>query len=326
VPGTIRIGRGVLMSPGSRISASDEIVIGDGVMMANGTYITDSDWHTVYDRTQRSPEQPTPVHIGDNVWLGDHATVLKGVTIGDNSVVAARSVVTRDVPANVIVAGNPAKVVKELDPEREMITRLDYFADPAGSCAFSIRWTGKCCRQQLLALALVAALSALARKCASAGLEQAQRRLLQARELLAQFEDMVRPVARAGEPGKGHGEGRVVPAPRQPGRVADDAQRAQGFDPAQLAGLELEEFLVARNHLAQLQLLLVALAGEEHPQVLDRRRAHAVIQIDEVRGVIAPEDVAAVAVAVYPDTVAALGDLVKNRQQLACSMSASRLR
>jgi acetyltransferase-like isoleucine patch superfamily enzyme len=51
----------------------------------------------------------TPVHIGDNVWLGDHATVLKGVTIGDNSVVAARAVVTRDVPANVIVAGNPAK-------------------------------------------------------------------------------------------------------------------------------------------------------------------------------------------------------------------------
>jgi acetyltransferase-like isoleucine patch superfamily enzyme len=85
-------------------------------MMANGTYITDSDWHTVYDRTQRSPEQPTPVHIGDNVWLGDHATVLKGVTIGDNSVVAARAVVTRDVPANVIVAGNPARVVKELDP------------------------------------------------------------------------------------------------------------------------------------------------------------------------------------------------------------------
>jgi acetyltransferase-like isoleucine patch superfamily enzyme len=105
--GTIRIGRCVLMSPGSRISASDEVVIGDGVMMANGTYITDSDWHTVYDRTRA--RAVTPVHIGDNVWLGDHATVLKGVTIGDNSVVAARAVVTRDVPANVIVAGNPAR-------------------------------------------------------------------------------------------------------------------------------------------------------------------------------------------------------------------------
>lgn len=133
--GTIRIGRAVLMSPGARISASDEILIGDGVMMANGTYITDSDWHTVYDRTQRASEV-TPVHIGDNVWLGDHATVLKGVTIGTNSVVAARSVVTKDVPANVIVAGNPARVVRELDADREMTTRLDYFADPAGQAAF----------------------------------------------------------------------------------------------------------------------------------------------------------------------------------------------
>jgi acetyltransferase-like isoleucine patch superfamily enzyme len=133
--GTIRIGRAVLMSPGSRISASDEIVIGDGVMMANGTYITDSDWHGIYDRTRRD-DTPTPVRVGDNVWIGDHATVLKGVTIGENSVVAARAVVTRDVPANVIVAGNPARVVRELDPQREMVTRLDYFADPAGQRRF----------------------------------------------------------------------------------------------------------------------------------------------------------------------------------------------
>ena len=133
--GTIRIGNAVLMSPGSRISASDEIVIGDGVMLANGVYITDSDWHTVYDRTQRA-EEPTPVHIANNVWLGDHATVLKGVSIGENSVVAARAVVTRDVPANVIVAGNPARVVRELDPERGMITRMDYFSDPEGQLRF----------------------------------------------------------------------------------------------------------------------------------------------------------------------------------------------
>lgn len=133
--GTIRIGRAVLMSPGSRISASDEITIGDGVMMANGAYITDSDWHTLYDRTARS-EHVTPVRIGNNVWLGDHASVLKGVSIGDNSVVAARAVVTRDVPANVVVAGNPARVVKALDPAREMVTRLDYFADPEGQRRF----------------------------------------------------------------------------------------------------------------------------------------------------------------------------------------------
>ena len=128
--GRVQIGDCVLMSPGSRISASDEVVLGDGVMLANGAYVTDSDWHTIYDRTRRA-ERSTPVRIGDNVWLGDHATVLKGVSIGENSVVAARAVVTRDVPANVVVAGNPARVVKELDPERGFTTRMDYFADPA---------------------------------------------------------------------------------------------------------------------------------------------------------------------------------------------------
>jgi acetyltransferase-like isoleucine patch superfamily enzyme len=133
--GRIRIGECVLMSPGSRISASDEIVLGDGVMLANGAYITDSDWHTLYDRTSRAAE-PTPVHIGDNVWLGDHATVLKGVTIGANSVVAAQAVVTKDVPANVVVAGNPARVVKELDPKQGFKTRMDLFTDPAGVEAF----------------------------------------------------------------------------------------------------------------------------------------------------------------------------------------------
>lgn len=129
--GSIEIGDCVLMSPGSRISASDEITIGDGVMMANGAYVTDSDWHMIYDRTVRS-EAVTPVNIGRNVWLGDHSTVLKGVTIGENSVVAARAVVTRDVPANVVVAGNPARVVKELDVEQEFVTRMDYFEDPEG--------------------------------------------------------------------------------------------------------------------------------------------------------------------------------------------------
>jgi acetyltransferase-like isoleucine patch superfamily enzyme len=128
--GRIDIGDCVLMSPGSRISASDEVTIGDGTMFANGAYVTDSDWHMIYDRTERDPT-PTPVHIGRNCWLGDGSVVLKGVTVGENSVVAARAVVTRDVPPNVVVAGNPAKVVKELDPERGFVTRMDYFANPA---------------------------------------------------------------------------------------------------------------------------------------------------------------------------------------------------
>jgi tetrahydrodipicolinate N-succinyltransferase len=99
-------------------------------MLANGAYITDSDWHGLYDRIDRADEA-TPVYLGANVWVGDHATVLKGVTIGDNSIVAAGAVVTSDVPANVVVAGNPAKVIKALDPDVERYTRADLYADPA---------------------------------------------------------------------------------------------------------------------------------------------------------------------------------------------------
>jgi acetyltransferase-like isoleucine patch superfamily enzyme len=129
--GSITIGDFVMISPGVRISAAQSITIGDAVMMANGAYVTDSDWHGIYDRVRRD-DLRSPVVIGDNVWLGDNSTVLKGVTIGENSVVAARAVVTRDVPANVVVAGNPARVVKQLDTDKGFVTRADYFADPEG--------------------------------------------------------------------------------------------------------------------------------------------------------------------------------------------------
>ncbi len=103
-------------------------------MLANGAYITDSDWHGLYDRINRA-DQATPVCLGHNVWVGDHATVLKGVTIGDNSVVAAGAVVTQDVPANTVVAGNPARVVKTLDPDEPRYTRADLYADPDKTAA-----------------------------------------------------------------------------------------------------------------------------------------------------------------------------------------------
>jgi len=127
--GSITIGDYVLLSPGTRISASDEIVIGNGCMLANGSYVTDSDWHGLYDRIERDPTV-RPVRLGNNVWIGDHATVLKGVTIGDNAVVGAGAVVSRDVPANAVVGGNPAQVIKMLDPAQPRRTRADCFADP----------------------------------------------------------------------------------------------------------------------------------------------------------------------------------------------------
>jgi serine acetyltransferase len=69
------------------------------------------------------------VHIGENVWLGEGVKVCKGVTIGANSVIGAGSVVTKDIPANVIAAGNPAKMVRELDKDRPIKKRESMFED-----------------------------------------------------------------------------------------------------------------------------------------------------------------------------------------------------
>ncbi len=127
IPGII-IGDHVLISPGVRISAANSIIISDNCMIASNAYITDSDWHGIYDRSL-PPEQAFPVTLAPNVWVGDSAIICKGVTIGENSIIGAGSVVTCDIPANVIAAGNPARVIQELDPKKKIITRKDRFAD-----------------------------------------------------------------------------------------------------------------------------------------------------------------------------------------------------
>ncbi|MCG8618266.1 MAG: acyltransferase [Desulfobacterales bacterium] len=124
----IRIGDHVLISPGVRISAANSITIGDSCMLASHAYVTDSDWHGIYDRSL-PPTEVSRVVLEENVWVGDSAIVCKGVTIGRNSIIGAGSVVTSDIPPNVIAAGNPARIVRELDPEKEMITRKDRYAD-----------------------------------------------------------------------------------------------------------------------------------------------------------------------------------------------------
>ena len=63
---------------------------------------------------QRKPAVRKPINIGNNVWTGMNSLILKGVSIGENSIIAAHSVVTKDVPDNVIVGGNPAKILKQL--------------------------------------------------------------------------------------------------------------------------------------------------------------------------------------------------------------------
>ncbi|MGC9324415.1 MAG: acyltransferase [Desulfomonilia bacterium] len=127
--GTIKIGNYCLLCPGLRISAATEITIGDSCMMASSVYITDSDWHGIYDRLDFIGKT-APVRIGNNVWIGDSAIVCKGVTVGDNSIIGAGSVVIRDIPPNTIAAGNPAVPVRTLDPDTPMKTRADWFRNP----------------------------------------------------------------------------------------------------------------------------------------------------------------------------------------------------
>lgn len=98
-------------------------------MLANGAFVTDADWHGIYDRLE-SIGACAPVVLEENVWIGDSATVCKGVTIGENSIIGAGSVVTTDIPPNCVAAGNPAKVVKELDPDIGYTKREKMFANP----------------------------------------------------------------------------------------------------------------------------------------------------------------------------------------------------
>ena len=92
-------------------------------MIASGVRISDNDGHPIDPGARErhepiTPDETAPVVIGENVWIGARAIILKGVTIGDNAIVGAASVVTKPVPANSVVAGNPAKFVKSLDPPK----------------------------------------------------------------------------------------------------------------------------------------------------------------------------------------------------------------
>ena len=93
------------------IGAFNSITIGVNVRCGANTLITDGDWHMNDPRC----EHPKPVIIENNVWLGEGVKVLKGVIIGENSVIGAGSIVTKSIPPNVIAAGNPCKVIKELN-------------------------------------------------------------------------------------------------------------------------------------------------------------------------------------------------------------------
>jgi maltose O-acetyltransferase len=106
----IRLGARTLVNS-AMFHAKREITAGDDCLFGFGTRVLDADLHALDSRT---PERVAPVHIGDRVWLGSDVTVLRGVTIGDDTVVGARSVVTRDLPSRVLAVGSPARPVREL--------------------------------------------------------------------------------------------------------------------------------------------------------------------------------------------------------------------
>jgi acetyltransferase-like isoleucine patch superfamily enzyme len=126
--GRIDIGDYCLLCPGVRVDSACHVQIGSNTMLASSAYITDADWHDIYDRSQPIG-RCAPVILGENVWIGDSAIVCKGVTVGENSVIGAGSVVAGDIPANVIAAGNPARVIRELDPDMPLRRREDLLHD-----------------------------------------------------------------------------------------------------------------------------------------------------------------------------------------------------
>lgn len=117
-----------MICPGVRIGSAEAISIGHSCMFASNASISDSDWHDVYNRIGMG--KTAPVRIANNVWIGDNAIVCKGVSIGENSIIGAGAVVVDNVPSNCIAAGNPAKTVKQLDPQKKMTTRAHWFSDP----------------------------------------------------------------------------------------------------------------------------------------------------------------------------------------------------
>ena len=114
------IGDDVFIGHGCSLTAAQSIRIGDHALIAGHVQIQDIDGHPL-DAAKRRAHEPTPyeaiapVSIGDDVWIGTGAVILKGVVIGDRSVVGARAVVTKPVPPDVVVAGNPAKIVRRLN-------------------------------------------------------------------------------------------------------------------------------------------------------------------------------------------------------------------
>lgn len=113
----LTIGHDVGMS-GITVCAADHVMIGDECLLGADVFISDTDFHPITPSERRyrtSGIRHAPVEIGSNVFVGARSMILKGVTIGDDAVIAAGSVVTADIPAKSIAAGVPARVIGSVD-------------------------------------------------------------------------------------------------------------------------------------------------------------------------------------------------------------------
>lgn len=105
---TLEVGNESYLNGQSKLICHERITIGNNVLIADNVTIRDSDMHKI-----EGSQMTKPIHIGNHVWIGDGSRIMKGVTIGDGSIVAAGSIVTKDVPPGSLVAGAPAKVIRE---------------------------------------------------------------------------------------------------------------------------------------------------------------------------------------------------------------------
>lgn len=112
----IKIGGDTVVGANSTFIAIQRIEIGENCLIGDRVTVFDSDFHDVNPLNRRvNRGAALPVRLGANVWVGSQCLILKGVSIGDNSVIGAGSVVSRSIPENCIACGNPARVVRHLD-------------------------------------------------------------------------------------------------------------------------------------------------------------------------------------------------------------------
>lgn len=114
----ITIGKNVFINSGCRFQDQGGITLGDGALIGHNVVLATLNHGLAPEKRQTL--YPSPILIGNNVWIGANATVVPGVTIGDGAIVAAGAVVTRDVPANTMVGGVPARVIKQIPTTSEI--------------------------------------------------------------------------------------------------------------------------------------------------------------------------------------------------------------